>query len=111
MSKAPWYLRLRPDYLLMSPIPNGRLIFNERPTGQSPTESNFLLSYTDSSVSGFPVPGQTTVYDNTQTIDPDTVPLDGGILIKTLVFSIDPSIRGKMRVRSCHPAAALCDLF
>jgi hypothetical protein len=45
----------------------------------------------------FPIPGETTVYDVSQIIDLDTIPLDGGILIKTLVLSIDPYMRGRMR--------------
>ena len=49
---------------------------------------------------GYPEPGKTTVYDESQTIDLDTVPLDGGFLVKTLVLSIDPYLRGKMR----HPS-------
>ncbi|KAJ7274866.1 hypothetical protein C8J57DRAFT_1505610 [Mycena rebaudengoi] len=44
----------------------------------------------------YPVPGQTTVYDDTQTIDLETVPLNGGLLVKTLVLSIDPFLRGRM---------------
>jgi hypothetical protein len=43
------------------------------------------------------VPGKTTVYDTSQTIDLETVPLNGGYLLKTLVLSIDPYLRGKMR--------------
>ncbi|EPQ52506.1 NAD P-binding protein [Gloeophyllum trabeum ATCC 11539] len=62
----------------MAPVRNGRHLFNEVPTG-------------------YPVPGKTTVYDGSQTIDPDTVPLNGGFLLKTLVLSIDPYMRGKMR--------------
>lgn len=45
---------------------------------------------------GDPVPGQTTVYDTTQTIDLESVVLDGGVLVKTLVLSIDVLIRGRM---------------
>jgi len=37
------------------------------------------------------------VYDDSQTIDPDTVPLDGGFLVKVLELSIDPYMRGRMR--------------
>ncbi|KAH7919465.1 alcohol dehydrogenase [Leucogyrophana mollusca] len=62
----------------MAPITNGRHIFNEIP-------------------SGYPIPGKTTVYDGSQTIDVDTVPLNGGFLLKTLVLSIDPYLRGRMR--------------
>lgn len=46
---------------------------------------------------GYPIPGKTTVHDTSQTIDLDNVPLEGGILIKTLVLSIDPYLRGNMR--------------
>ncbi|KAF9493534.1 NAD-P-binding protein [Pleurotus eryngii] len=62
----------------MAPVKNGRHLFNEVPVG-------------------YPVPGKTTVYDESQTIDLETVPLNGGILIKTLSFSIDPYMRGRMR--------------
>ena len=48
-------------------------------------------------LSGYPEPGKTTVYDTTQTIDLQTVALNGGILIKTLELSIDPYIRGRMQ--------------
>ncbi|EMD39221.1 hypothetical protein CERSUDRAFT_93269 [Gelatoporia subvermispora B] len=62
----------------MAPIRNGRHLYLELPIG-------------------LPVPGKTTAYDNSRTIDLENVTLDGGILIKTLVFSIDPFIRGRMR--------------
>ncbi|KAJ7668858.1 hypothetical protein B0H17DRAFT_1087578 [Mycena rosella] len=45
----------------------------------------------------YPIPGETTVYDTTQTIDLDAVPLNGGFIIKTLVLSVDPYMRGRMR--------------
>ncbi|KAJ7692617.1 chaperonin 10-like protein [Mycena rosella] len=62
----------------MSPIINGRVLFNSIPNG-------------------YPIPGETTVYDTTQTIDVETHSLDGGFLVKTLVLSIDPYQRGRMR--------------
>ncbi|EIM82750.1 alcohol dehydrogenase [Stereum hirsutum FP-91666 SS1] len=65
------------NFLKMAPIVNARLLFNEHPFGD-------------------PVPGQTTVYDTTQTIDLESVVLDGGVLVKTLVLSIDVLIRGRM---------------
>lgn len=71
----------------MAPVKNGRVLFNEIPTG-------------------LPVAGRTTVYDASQTIDLDSVPLNGGFLVKTLVLSIDPYMRGKMRdpsVKSYSP--------
>ncbi|KAJ3755467.1 NAD(P)-binding protein [Lentinula raphanica] len=63
----------------MAPITNGRLLFKEIPTG-------------------YPVPGKTTIYDTSQTIDLETEPLnEGSVLVKTLVLSVDPYLRGKMR--------------
>ncbi len=55
------------------------------------------MGRTKTILTGFPVPGQTTVYDASQTIDLENVPLNGGILVKTLVVSVDPYLRGKMR--------------
>lgn len=46
---------------------------------------------------GFPVPGKTTIYDESQTIDLENVDLKGGFLLKVLVLSIDPYLRGRMR--------------
>ncbi|KAI0072843.1 NAD(P)-binding protein [Panus rudis PR-1116 ss-1] len=71
----------------MAPVKNGRVLFNEVPTG-------------------YPDPDKTVVYDESVTIDPDNVPLNGGFIIKTLVLSIDPYLRGKMRpanVKSYSP--------
>ena len=46
---------------------------------------------------GYPEPGKTTVYDDSQSIDLEETPLDGGFLVKVLVLSIDPYMRGRMR--------------
>ena len=46
---------------------------------------------------GYPEPGKTTVYDDSQSIDLENVGLNGGFLAKTLVLSIDPYMRGRMR--------------
>ncbi|KDR74142.1 hypothetical protein GALMADRAFT_157912 [Galerina marginata CBS 339.88] len=62
----------------MAPITNGRVLFNEVPQG-------------------YPEPGKTVVYDTSETIDLDTVPLEGGFLLKTLELSVDPYMRGRMR--------------
>ncbi|KAJ3517329.1 hypothetical protein NLJ89_g582 [Agrocybe chaxingu] len=75
----------------MAPVTNGRIIFNSVPTG-------------------FPVPGETTIYDTTETIDLDAAPLDGGFLLKTLELSVDPYMRGAMRApekKSYSPPFAL----
>jgi hypothetical protein len=45
----------------------------------------------------YPQPGKTTVYDETATIDIDTVPLNGGFVAKTLALSIDPYMRGLLK--------------
>ncbi|KAI0826167.1 alcohol dehydrogenase [Irpex lacteus] len=62
----------------MAPVKNGRLIFMRHPDE-------------------YPIPGKDIVYDESETIDLDDVPLVGGFLVKTLVLSIDPYMRGKMR--------------
>ncbi|KZT65252.1 alcohol dehydrogenase [Daedalea quercina L-15889] len=64
----------------MAPVRNARVIFNSIPAPNT-----------------YPEPGKTTVYDDSQKIDPETVPLHGGFLVKTLVLSIDPYMRGRMR--------------
>jgi NADPH-dependent curcumin reductase CurA len=60
----------------MAPVSNPVVIFNEIPKG-APND-NTLITKTD------------------DTIDLDA-PLDGGFLVKTLCFSLDPYQRGKMR--------------
>ncbi|KAL0961160.1 hypothetical protein HGRIS_006132 [Hohenbuehelia grisea] len=65
----------------MAPITNGRLIFKEAP---GPDE--------------YPIPGKTTAYDESKTIDLENVALNGGFLVKVLVLSIDPFLRGRMSV-------------
>jgi len=62
----------------MAPVTNAQVIFNSVP-------------------SGFPEPGKTTVYDTSEKIDLETSHLNGGALLKMLVFSIDPYLRGRMR--------------
>ncbi|KAF9445125.1 NAD(P)-binding protein [Macrolepiota fuliginosa MF-IS2] len=62
----------------MAPVRNGRVLFGEYPTG-------------------YPEPGKTTIYDDSETIDVDTVPLNGGFILKTLVLSIDPYMRNLMQ--------------
>ncbi|KAH7913966.1 alcohol dehydrogenase [Hygrophoropsis aurantiaca] len=75
----------------MSPVKNGRYIFNEIPTD-------------------YPIPGKTTLYDGSPTIDLDNVPLNGGFLLKTLVLSIDPYMRGRMRDASIPSYVPAFDL-
>ncbi|KAJ7663247.1 hypothetical protein DFH06DRAFT_1395374 [Mycena polygramma] len=61
----------------MAPQTNGRVLFNSVPID-------------------YPIPGETTVYDTSKTIDIETHPLHGGFLVKTLVLSIDPYMRALM---------------
>ena len=46
---------------------------------------------------GYPEPGKTVKYDASAEIDPETVSLNGGFIVRTLVLSIDPYMRGRMR--------------
>lgn len=74
----------------MAPIKNGGAIFNEVPQG-------------------LPVIDKTIVFKN-ETIDLETVPLNGGVLVKTLCLSIDPYIRAFIRdasIKSFAPAFEL----
>jgi len=62
----------------MSPVKNGRLLFNDFPEN-------------------YPIPGKTTIYDDSETIDLESAALNGGFLLKVLNVSIDPYLRNKMR--------------
>ena len=64
----------------------------------SPNTAHSTVS--SSSIAGFPVPGETFDYDESETIDLDAISLDGGVLVKTLVLSIDPYMRRRM----LHPS-------
>jgi hypothetical protein len=77
----------------MAPIQNARVIFGAVPKGMGSVIDTVFHSqkWLD-----FPIPGETTIYDTTETIDLDTVPLEGGILIKALVLAVDPFLRGLM---------------
>lgn len=57
----------------------------------------FFPGSTDVSSTDYPIPGKTTIYDESETIDLDRVPLNGGVLLKILNVSIDPYLRNKMR--------------
>lgn len=86
----------------MSPVKNGRVLFVEAPTGVVPRISPNSFDLIGVLPEGYPEPGKHTIYDGSEVIDPDTVPLNGGILLKTLVVSIDPYIRGLMNVSCMH---------
>ncbi|KAF9445123.1 alcohol dehydrogenase [Macrolepiota fuliginosa MF-IS2] len=72
----------------MAIVKNGRFLFKSIPTG-------------------FPEPEKTTVYDESESIDLEAVDLNGGFLVKTLLLSVDPYFRGRMRdptIQSYVPA-------
>lgn len=82
----------------MAPIQNARVLFNSIPEGAVPDPCvTYPFCVSAFCVPAYPVPGDTTVYDPTPIIDVETVPLNGGFLVKTLVLSIDPFMRGMMR--------------
>ena len=82
----------------MAPVQNGTVIYKEPPSGmETYALRRPLLSTNQQCDTGYPVPGKTVVYDDSQTIDLDNAPLDGGVLIKILVLSIDPYLRHKMQ--------------
>ena len=62
----------------MAPISNAAVLFAEVPTG-------------------YPEPGRHLKYVANRTIDLESVDLQGGIVTKNLVISIDPYMRGRMR--------------
>ncbi|CAF2390599.1 unnamed protein product [Rotaria sp. Silwood2] len=62
----------------MAPIQNSAVVFAEIP-------------------SGYPEVGKHIKYVKDRTIDLDTVDIQGGIVTKNLVISIDPYMRGRMR--------------
>jgi len=62
----------------MAPIQNAALLYVEVPTG-------------------YPEVGKHIKYVTDRTIDLDTVDLQGGVVTKNLVVSIDPYMRGRMR--------------
>ncbi|KAI0056019.1 alcohol dehydrogenase [Artomyces pyxidatus] len=66
------------DPTIMSPITNARHVFKEIPQA-------------------LPVPGKHTAHDTSKTIDLENVALRGGFLVKTIVLSIDPYMRLKLR--------------
>ena len=46
---------------------------------------------------GYPEPGKTTVFDESQTIELENIDLNGGFLVKMLYLSVDPYFRARMR--------------
>lgn len=67
-----------PSIRTMAPVRNARVIFVEIPNG-------------------LPDPQRSVKYDESETIDLDNVPLNGGFLAQAVAFSIDPYMRSRMR--------------
>jgi hypothetical protein len=77
-------------------VTNARLIFNSTPDGElDPNPPLPRLSQYSRSV-GHLKPGD-LVHDTSNKIDPDTVPLNGGILLTLVVLSPDPFMRTLMK--------------
>ena len=51
---------------------------------------------------GYPEPGKTILYDDSELIELAAIPLAGGTLLKTLVLSIDPYMRNLMNVSALY---------
>ena len=47
------------------------------------------------------------MYDDSAKIDLDNVPLNGGILVKTLIVSIDSYVGGRMMGQKLTPVSSL----
>ena len=80
----------------MAPVRNSRVLFIEAPLGEDDLYEHLIKSI--ETTIGLPAPGKNTIFDESQTIDLETVPLNGGFLIKTLAFGVDPFITMLMRV-------------
>lgn len=91
----------------MSPIQNARVYLASVPAGESivlPIGESPIHEYQGR----YPQPGIDIVHDSSSTIDLEGIPLDGGLLVKTMVLSIDPWMRGQMTVRTLlRPAARI----
>jgi len=84
----------------MAPTTNRRVIFAEIPVGTYILFDGELIDLPfliNTRRAGVPQPGKTMIYDTSHEIDLEHVPLNGGVLIRTLDLSIDPFMRGRMR--------------
>ena len=70
---------------------------------------SFLSCFCDAV--GYLIPGKHVVYDESETIDLDNVPLEGGVLLKMINFSIDPYLRHKMIEKELRPHEAIVSAF
>lgn len=70
--------------------------------------SQISTSFHSRHTTGFPTPGQSTVYDTSASIDLDHVPLNGGVLTKLKVLSIDPYLRELMNPNLGTSVSIVC---
>ena len=80
----------------MAPVRNGRVLFANHPDGMCIIRGIYV-KITDDNQLEYPIPGKDIIYDESETIDLEHVPLNGGFLLKTLALSLDPYMRGRMR--------------
>ena len=84
----------------MAPTKNGKLLFNQAPAGRLWLICFGLLRldvFADLA-DEYPEPGKTTIYDDSEVIDPEIVPLHGGVLLKMIAFSIEPYFKPHMQL-------------
>ena len=80
---------------------NRRVLFNDYPTGE-PKLTCFPYYSVKQDVSGYPEPGKTVILDTSEAIDIDDAPLNGGVLTKLVVVSVDPYLRGLMNKQTTY---------
>ncbi|KAG8215762.1 hypothetical protein J3R82DRAFT_7661 [Butyriboletus roseoflavus] len=85
------------QYKISTVTTNKRILLKEFFKGEQ--YSFHVKKFTPSAppILGSIVPSQTTVLDDSQTIDVENVSLNGGILLKTLLLSLEPYVIAKMR--------------
>lgn len=82
----------------MAPVRNAKVLFIAAPKGWYFLVPAAYCLVADLAGAGYPEPGKHMKYDDSETIDLESVPLKGGILAKTLLQSSDPYLRGRMYV-------------
>jgi NADPH-dependent curcumin reductase CurA len=87
----------------MVSVTNARVIFNSRPNGQYQVMEAVIPNFVLTILTGFPEPGKTTITDRSETIDLESVPLNGGVLVKAVAISVDPYMRLLMREGPSSP--------
>lgn len=102
----------------MAPIPNPRVNYTKIPThypvaGKALHNFSIISLHAHTYATQFRhrTQGEHLVYEaDVETIDLDNVPLNGGVLVKTLYLSVDPYMRNRMRDPSIPSYAPALDL-